>query len=165
MNYYFVCIQLIINNYQKIVEKDFIYYNIIAIKRGESTHFLGRNDPDSYLRTNSEKIWLLFIFVLNWVFLRFSWQWQAFGNFQASKPFMHMPYNISIKFHLILSTLNFSRFLWQRRPFNIMCTHVRPNFWKASSNSEHFNCSWFFCGFHSNGSHLENSESSLHIYS
>jgi hypothetical protein len=28
-----------INNYQKIVEKDFIYYNIIAIKWGESTHF------------------------------------------------------------------------------------------------------------------------------
>jgi hypothetical protein len=29
----------------KIVEKDFIYYYIIAIKWGESTHFLGRNDP------------------------------------------------------------------------------------------------------------------------
>ena len=42
MNYYFFCIQLIINNYQKIVEKDFIYYNIIAIKRGELTHFPGR---------------------------------------------------------------------------------------------------------------------------
>jgi hypothetical protein len=26
----------------KIVEKDFIYYNIIAIKWGESTHFPGR---------------------------------------------------------------------------------------------------------------------------
>ena len=33
------------NNYKKIVEKDFIYYNIIAIKWGESTHFPGRNDP------------------------------------------------------------------------------------------------------------------------
>ena len=33
------------NNYQKIVEKDFIYYNIIAIKWGESTHFPGRIDP------------------------------------------------------------------------------------------------------------------------
>jgi hypothetical protein len=42
MNYYFFCIQLIINNCQKIVEKDFIYYNIIAIKWGESTHFPGR---------------------------------------------------------------------------------------------------------------------------
>jgi hypothetical protein len=40
--------------------------------------------------------------------LRFPWQ-----RFQASKPFIHMPYNISIKFHPILSTLNFSRFLWQ----------------------------------------------------
>jgi hypothetical protein len=56
-------------------------------------------------------------FVLNWVFLRFLWQRQAFRNFQASKQFMHMPYNISIKFHSIPSTLNFSRFLWQRRPF------------------------------------------------
>ena len=28
-----------------MVEKDFIYYNIIAIKWGESTHFPGRNDP------------------------------------------------------------------------------------------------------------------------
>jgi hypothetical protein len=26
-------------------EEDFIYYNIIAIKWGESTHFPGRNDP------------------------------------------------------------------------------------------------------------------------
>jgi hypothetical protein len=46
MNYYFFCIQLI-NKYQKIVKKDFIYYNIIAIKWGELTHFPGRNDPDS----------------------------------------------------------------------------------------------------------------------
>jgi hypothetical protein len=28
------------HNYQNIVEKDFIYYNIIAIKWGKSTHFL-----------------------------------------------------------------------------------------------------------------------------
>jgi hypothetical protein len=41
---FFFCIQLI-NNYQTIVEKDFIYYNIITIKWGESTHFPGRNDP------------------------------------------------------------------------------------------------------------------------
>jgi hypothetical protein len=27
------------HNYQNIVEKDFIYYNIIAIKWGKSTHF------------------------------------------------------------------------------------------------------------------------------
>ena len=32
-------------NYQKSVEKDFIYNYIIAIKLGESTHFPGRNDP------------------------------------------------------------------------------------------------------------------------
>ena len=30
------------------MEKDFIYYNIIAIKWGESTHFPGQNDPNSY---------------------------------------------------------------------------------------------------------------------
>jgi hypothetical protein len=40
-----------INNYQKIVEKDFIYYNIIAIKWAESTRFPGRNDPDSIFPT------------------------------------------------------------------------------------------------------------------
>ena len=33
------------NNYPKIVEKDFIYYYLIEIKWGESTHFPGRNDP------------------------------------------------------------------------------------------------------------------------
>ena len=32
-------------NYQNIVEKNFIYYYIIAIKWGESTHFPRRNDP------------------------------------------------------------------------------------------------------------------------
>ena len=53
-----------------------------------------------------------------------------------------MPYNISIKFHPISSTLNFSRLLWQRAilkflSLNIMCTHVRQNFWKVSSNFEH----------------------------
>jgi hypothetical protein len=30
---------------------------------------------------------------------------------------LHMPYNISFKLHPIPSTLNFSRLLWQRRPF------------------------------------------------
>jgi hypothetical protein len=34
----------------------------------------------------------------------------AFWNFQASTPFIHMPYNISIKFHPIPSTLNCSCF-------------------------------------------------------
>ena len=56
-----------------------------------------------------------------------------------------MPYNISIKFHPIPSTLNFSRFLWQRGgaailkflSLKIMCTHVRQNFRNVSSNSEH----------------------------
>ena len=35
---------LVYNNYQKNFEKDFIYYYIIAIKWGESTHFPGQND-------------------------------------------------------------------------------------------------------------------------
>ena len=111
---------------------------------------------------------LLFTFVLNWVFLRFPWQRQAFWNFKASKPFIHMPYNTSIKFHPIQSTLNFSFFvatavILKCLSLKIMCTHVRQNFWKVSSNSDHFRV--FFCGFHGNGSHFENSESSLHIYS
>ena len=38
----FFCLQLINKWLPKIVEKDFIYYNIIAIKWGESTHFPGR---------------------------------------------------------------------------------------------------------------------------
>jgi len=59
-------------------------------------HIFNNQILDSYLHTKSEKIWLLFTFVLNWVFLRFPWQRQAFWNFQASKPFIHMPYNISI---------------------------------------------------------------------
>ena len=80
-------------------------------------YYINKQILDSYLHTKSEKISLLFTFVLNWVFLQFPWQWQAFWNFQALKPFIHMPYNISIKFHPIPSTLNFSRFLWQRRPF------------------------------------------------
>jgi hypothetical protein len=98
---------------------------------------------DSYLHTKSKKIWLLFTFVLNWVFLWFPWQQQAFWNFQASKPFIHMTYNISIKFHPIPSTLNFSRFfvataaILKFLSLKIMCTHVRQNFWKISSNSEH----------------------------
>jgi hypothetical protein len=105
------------------------------------------------------------------VFLRFPWQRQAFWNFQASNPFIHMPYNISIKFHPILSTLNFSRFfvataaILKFLSFKIMCTHVRQNFWKVSSNSEHFKFFRVFSGFHGNGGHFENFESSLHIYS
>ena len=79
-----------------------------------------------------------------------------------------MPYNTSIKFHPIQSTLNFSFFvatavILKCLSLKIMCTHVRQNFWKVSSNSDHFRV--FFCGFHGNGSHFENSESSLHIYS
>ena len=38
-----------INNYQKIVEKNYIFYNIIAIKWGRIDP--GRNDPDSYPTT------------------------------------------------------------------------------------------------------------------
>ena len=51
----FFCIQLI----NKIVEKGFIYYNIIAIKWGESTHFPGRTgnrgettESERYLQTS-----------------------------------------------------------------------------------------------------------------
>jgi hypothetical protein len=53
------------------------------------------------------------------VFLRFPWQQQAFWNFQASKPFIHMPYNISIKFHPIPSTLNFSCFCQPQKTWKI----------------------------------------------
>ena len=54
-----------------------------------------------------------------------------------------MPYNISIKFHPIPSTLNLSCFfvataaILKFLSLKIMCTHVRQNFWKLSSNSEH----------------------------
>ena len=54
-----------------------------------------------------------------------------------------MPYNISIKLHPIPSTLNFSRFfvatvaILKFLSLKIMCTHVRQNFWKISSNSKH----------------------------
>jgi hypothetical protein len=92
-------------------------------------YYIDKQILDSYLHTKSEQTWLLFTFVLNWVFLLFPWQRQAFWNFQASKPFIHMPYNISIKIHPIPSTLNFSRFLWQRRPFwnfyaSKLCVHM-----------------------------------------
>ena len=49
-----------------------------------------------------------------------------------------MPYNISIKFHPIPSTLNFSRFLWQRRPFwnfyaSKLCVQISGKFHPISS--------------------------------
>ena len=106
-------------------------------------YYINMQILNSYLHTKSKKIWLLFTFVLNWVFLWFPWQQQAFWNFQASKPFIHMTYNISIKFHPIASTLKFSRFfvataaILKFLNLKIMCTHVRQNFWKISSNSEH----------------------------
>ena len=91
-------------------------------------YYINNQMLDSYLHTKSEKIWLLFTFVLNWVFLRFPWQRQAIWNFQASKPFIHMPYNISIRFHPIPSTLNCSRFCGNgghseiSKPQNYVCT-------------------------------------------
>ena len=94
---------------------------------------------------------LLFTSVLNWVLLRFPWQRQAFWNSLSSKPFIHMPYNISIKFHPIPSTLDFSRFfvataaILKLLSLKIMCTHVRQNFWKVSS--KHFKFSVFFLWF------------------
>ena len=111
-------------------------------------YYINNQMLDSYLHTKSEKIWLLFTFVLNLVCLRFPWQRQAFWNFQASKPFIHMPYNISIKLHP--STLNFSHFfvatpvILKFLSLKIMCTHVRQNLWKVSSNSEHFKFFVFF---------------------
>jgi hypothetical protein len=134
-------------------------------------YYINNQMLDSYLHTMSEKIWLLFTIVLNLVFLQIPWQRQAFWNFQASKPFIHMPYTISIKPHPIPSTFRFSRFflataaILKFLSLKIICTHVRQNLWKVSSNSEHFKFFVFFCGFHDNGGHFENSESSLHIYS
>ena len=97
-------------------------------------YYIDKQILDSYLHTKSEQTWLLFTFVLNWVFLRFPWQRQAFWNFQASKPFIHMPYNISIKFYPIPSTLNFSRFLWQRAimkfPSRFWCWELISMVWE-----------------------------------
>jgi apolipoprotein N-acyltransferase len=45
--------------------------------------YINKQILDNYLHTKSEKIWLLFTFVLNWVFLWFPWQRQA------SKPQNH----------------------------------------------------------------------------
>jgi hypothetical protein len=52
-----------------------------------------------------------------------------------------------IFFPLFVATVATLKFL----SLKIMCTHVRQNFWKASSNSEHFKFFCFFCGFHGNG--------------
>ena len=46
-----------------------------------------------------------------------------------------------------------------------MCTHVRQNFWKVSSNSEEFKKNRVFCGFHGNGGHFENSTQTMDINS
>jgi hypothetical protein len=64
-------------------------------------------------------------------------------------------------FTFFVATVAILKFL----SLKIMCKHVRQNFWKGSSNVEHFKLFVFFCGFHGNGGHFENSESSLHIYS
>ena len=105
-------------------------------------YYINKQILDSYLHTKSEKIRLLFTFVLNWVFLRIPWQRQASWNFQASKPFIHMPYNISIKFHPIPSTKLFTFFvatvaILKFLSLKNMCTYVRQTFGKFSSNSEH----------------------------
>ena len=81
-----------------------------------------------------------------------------------------MPYNISIKFHPIPSTLNFSRFCGNgdhseiSKPQNYVYT-CQTKFLESFIQSEHFKLFVFFCGFHGNGGHFENSESSLLIYS
>ena len=65
-----------------------------------------------------------------------------------------MPYNISIKLHPIPSTFRFSRFfvataaILKFLSLKIMRTHVRQNFWKASSN----------------GVHLSHSRQMAHVY-
>jgi hypothetical protein len=46
-----------------------------------------------------------------------------------------------------------------------MTAKIQKYLWKVSSNSEHFKLFVLFCGFHGNGGHFENSDSSLHIYS
>jgi hypothetical protein len=51
-----------------------------------SHYYINKQILDSYLHTMSEKIWLLFTFVLNWVFLRFPWQRK---HFEISKPQNH----------------------------------------------------------------------------
>ena len=51
-----------------------------------SHYYINKQILDSYLHTMSEKIWLLFTFVLNWVFLRFPWQSKPF---EISKPQNH----------------------------------------------------------------------------
>ena len=51
-----------------------------------------------------------------------------------------MPYNISIKFHSNSKYFKIFTFFVAILKFlslKIMCTHVRQNFWKVSSNSEH----------------------------
>ena len=90
-------------------------------------YYINKQILDSYLHTKSEKIWLLFTFVLNWVFLRFPWQRQAFWNFQASKPFIHMPYNISIKLHPIPSSIANQRWISIHNIIIYLETKFRPN--------------------------------------
>ena len=134
-------------------------------------YYINNQMLDSYLHTKSEKIWLLFTFVLNLVFLQIPWQRQAFWNFQASKPFIHMPYTISIKPHPIPSTFRFSRFflataaILKFLSLKIICSHVRQNFWKVSSNSEQLKFFVFFLWFPWQRLPFWKSESSLHIYS
>ena len=114
-------------------------------------YYINKQILDSYLHIKSEKIWLLFTFVLNWVFLQFPLQWQAFWNFQASKPFIH----ISIKFHPIPSTIANQRWISIRnilpksedfciwRPFCTLVTMATPtaailNFFNPPKAATHY---------------------------
>ena len=57
------------------------------------------------------------------------------------------------KFHQLIS-----------KPQNYVYT-CQTNFWKVSSNSEQFKFFVFFCGFHGNGGHFENSPKTMDINS
>ena len=92
-------------------------------------YYINKQILDSYLHTKSEKIWLLFSHLcVKLSVFAVSMATAGIWNFQASKPFIHMPYNISIKFHPIPSTLNFSRFLWQKKYLKIMSDKISGKF-------------------------------------
>jgi hypothetical protein len=51
-------------------------------------YYINKQILDSYLHIKSEKIWLLFTFVLNWVFLQFPLQRQALAMFSHYSSFI-----------------------------------------------------------------------------
>ena len=80
--------------------------------------------PISYILNNISGKFQLIRRNLNFpAFFQFPWQRPPFWKFLNSKFLLHFIYNLSVKFHPIWSTFNFSRhfcffwFPWQRRPF------------------------------------------------